>query len=405
MHVQPPAHAQRGERQQHGERGARERRDGTDLDEARLAHRAAWMPSRDRPRRVGVQAVRGLCEREREALAQEQEAVEEAARQLHVVVDHAAASRGPRRGGSASSRLRFSNLPSVPGAHVCSSTLVARALELRARSHLRARVARDARRSGRARACGAARRARRARGAARRPLSSSPRVERLVGGGATDARRGRRRCRSCPTGSRRRGASAWSRIARDAFAQPLAQAPRAVSDHRQPRGAAPAHDVPERSRRASPARARATAPARDARRSGARRDRARGRRAQSARRRASAPARRCSTAAPATYRTRAAGFCARRRSCHSCSSPPCSSETSNGPTRSKRAAADRHVGAPREARVDVALAEVERGDGRVLAPAAARRGALEARADRAGEDVDVGVARRRRRAARRATPG
>ncbi len=65
-----------------------ERSHRADLHEARLAHDAAGAAAGDRPGGVRVQAVGGLCERQREALAQEQEAVEEAARQLHVVVDH-----------------------------------------------------------------------------------------------------------------------------------------------------------------------------------------------------------------------------------------------------------------------------------------------------------------------------
>ncbi len=67
-------------------------------------------------------------------------------------------------------------------------------------------------------------------------------------------------------------------------------------------------------------------------------------------------------------------------------------------------AADRHVRAPREARGPVALAEVERRDRGLLAPAGARRGALERCEDAAGEDVGVrvlgGCARERRQPAR-----
>ena len=71
-----------------GKRRARERGHRADLDEARLAHDAARPPARERPGRVRAQAVGRLGERQREALAEEQEAVEEAARQLDVVVDH-----------------------------------------------------------------------------------------------------------------------------------------------------------------------------------------------------------------------------------------------------------------------------------------------------------------------------
>jgi len=65
-----------------------------DLDERSLAHDAERAAARERPGRVGVQTVGGLGEVEREALCEEQEAVEEAARQQHVVVDEQPASRG-----------------------------------------------------------------------------------------------------------------------------------------------------------------------------------------------------------------------------------------------------------------------------------------------------------------------
>ncbi len=55
------------------------------------------------------------------------------------------------------------------------------------------------------------------------------------------------------------------------------------------------------------------------------------------------------------------------------------------------AAADRHVGAPGKARVGVVGAELERGDRRRLAPAAVRRGSLQAGDDRPGEHVHVRV--------------
>ena len=55
------------------------------------------------------------------------------------------------------------------------------------------------------------------------------------------------------------------------------------------------------------------------------------------------------------------------------------------------AAADRHVRAPRMAGVGVVRAQLERGDGRALAPAGARRATLEAGPDRPGEDVHLRV--------------
>ena len=73
---------------------------------------------------------------------------------------------------------------------------------------------------------------------------------------------------------------------------------------------------------------------------------ARGRASVGARRRRRGDAR----PPPRPRRERGApGSLARSRSCHSCSSPPCSSDTSNGPTRSRARAADRHVRAPRVA--------------------------------------------------------
>src|SRR5439155_3390009 len=56
---------------------------------------------------------------------------------------------------------------------------------------------------------------------------------------------------------------------------------------------------------------------------------------------------------------------------------------------------DRHVRAPGVRGVDVVWTEVEERDRRALAPAHAKRVVLEAREDRAGEDVDVGVLARR----------
>ncbi len=57
----------------------------------------------------------------------------------------------------------------------------------------------------------------------------------------------------------------------------------------------------------------------------------------------------------------------------------------------ERAAADRHVRAPREARVGVLVAQLERRDRRVLAPAAVRCVAVQARPDRPREHVHVRV--------------
>ena len=86
--VQTPAHPQLGEGQESGEGGAGERGHRADLHEAHLAHDAARAPPRLRPRGVRVQAVGGLRDLQREAVTQEQEAVEEAVGKLDVVVDH-----------------------------------------------------------------------------------------------------------------------------------------------------------------------------------------------------------------------------------------------------------------------------------------------------------------------------
>ena len=104
-------------------------------------------------------------------------------------------------------------------------------------------------------------------------------------------------------GARRSGAR-YAEPAGRSLAQAFAHAPGAVRDHRQSRRAAPAHHVPRQpasvrsSRRSDGAcpRRDVEAPRRPAARVGAR---------ASARSRASAPVRRCSTAAPATYSTRA----------------------------------------------------------------------------------------------------
>ena len=117
--------------------------------------------------------MRGLRELQREALAEEQEAVEEAARQLHVVVDHEQPVGARLLGGLAarlpSSRLRFSNLPTL-----------ARARHVRSSSSWRERAARPAP-------------ARTARGAAR--AHDAEREHPCSRGGARRAPRARRRRR------------------------------------------------------------------------------------------------------------------------------------------------------------------------------------------------------------------
>ena len=312
------------------------------------------------------------------------------------------ASRAPPAGCSASSRLRFSNLPRPSGGAVCSST------SWRERASSAAIASASARRSGRTTPSASTRRrwARRAARASirRRPLSSSR-------ASSAPSRAPRRRASSPPTvplAPDRKSSPSARAGATPAVGCPLRRAPRCTPRSRRPSRRRPA--LWATIVRPAGQRRRSTCPTLPARVSssraieGALPRRASKRRAarprtcaprQSADRRASAPARRCSTAAPATYRTRAPGAPARSRSCHSCSSPPCSSDTSNGPTRVERRATDRHVGAPGEARVGVVLAELERRDRGPLAPAGARRGAFQPGADRAREDLHLGVCVRR----------
>ena len=332
-----------------------------DLHEGRLAHDAARAPARDRPGRVGAQAVRRLGEIEREALGEEQEAIEEAARQLRrrrrstssqswSPIEDSPAHPSTRL--AASRRLRFSNLPSLPGGPMCSST------SWRERSSSLRISCASARCSGRSTPStstfrrGGARRAARSR-RRRRPLASSQAFTASSRDAATDgvdtadraARAGQevvasRRARPIRSpGARPRGSRRSSRRRCGAlpFAQALAQAPGAVRDHHQPGGAAAAEHVPDAAGEREQLASTRRAPRRESRRSGGWRARARRRRA-----RASAGARRRRHGGARAPRRRRTGrarpaSAARRRSCHSCSSPPCSSATSNGPTRSSAA--------------------------------------------------------------------
>ena len=87
VRVQPPAHLQRGERQQDAERVGVDRRHRPELDEARAPGEQPRAPARDRPGGVRRERVRGLGEAQAEALGREQERVEEAGGQHDVVVD------------------------------------------------------------------------------------------------------------------------------------------------------------------------------------------------------------------------------------------------------------------------------------------------------------------------------
>ena len=81
-----------------------------DLHEARLARQRQRPAPGHPPGRVAAQGLGGLGEVEREALAERHEAVEEARRQAHVVVDDQRPVARRRR-PAPSSRLRFSNFP------------------------------------------------------------------------------------------------------------------------------------------------------------------------------------------------------------------------------------------------------------------------------------------------------
>ena len=301
-------------------------------------------------------------------------------------------------GCASSSRLRFSNFPALGRRAQRSST----SWRERASS---ARIARaSAACSGRSTHSASTRRVgrRMARGAGEAQAAAAGELERVQrqrrarrGAG----RRGRRRCRSRRRGSRRacagRAAGGPRRRGRACGIAPFAQASRrrpvlwativrpAGQRRRERRG--------RRSRRACAARARATGARRARRRSAAPPCRAR-RRPRTAGAGARRPARGDDRARRATYSVRVPRVGPRSRSCHSCSSPPCSSETSNGPTRCKRARGGSPCWRPtrsargchRAPRSSVVIGGASRPQLRGAA-------ALQARADRAGEDVHVGV--------------
>ncbi len=215
-----------------------EGRHRADLDEGRLAHHARRPPPRDRPGGVGVQPVAGLREAQRETLAEEQEPVEEAAGELDVVIDH---EQPVVAGGgcAASSALRFSNLPPPPaGAVMCSST------SWRERSSSARMRCCQAACSGRSTPSASTRR--RGGSSRRGPRQAPPApgerlaaVERPVGRVCARASRARRRSRWRPRGSPPPArAGGGLEAPRGARREGLAQAPRAVSGHRQARRAA-----------------------------------------------------------------------------------------------------------------------------------------------------------------------
>ncbi len=267
-------------------------------------------PPRLRPRGMRVQAVGGLGELQREALAQEQEAVEEAARQLDVVVDHEQPVATLGRVGGEQPVEVLELPPSRRAEQVCSST------SWRERSSSARIAARGSRCSGRSTPSTSTRR--RGGSVTRRELEEqAPAARQLPGVHAARPPRRGAAASSPPTvplvPERKSLAGASSRLRCPArrrppsdrsFAQALPQAAGAVRDHRQSGGAAAADDVSQAPGERAAARVRARAPARGGRRSGGRLARARRRCAPVSRRRASRAARRWSTAARATYRTR-----------------------------------------------------------------------------------------------------
>ena len=383
---------------------AAQRRHRPDLDERRLARDAAAAAARQRATRHASEAgARAPRARRPQRSARSEEAVEEPARQHDVVVEQQQPVEGARDRRPSSSALRFSNLPSVAGARAR-----ARSTSQRERAQLRERRARRsprfsgahdrehehaAREPRGARAPRARARCRRratssarsasARSASRRPptvpLSPERKSSRGVAARHGRARAGRARARCGPQLCA-------------AITGPLAQRRRSVCQ-RQPA-----------STRSSAASAGARslllvevarlAPAQHARRASAPRSVA----SRGARRWSSAGAGDVADP-PAGAQVAAAPTPPRRR-------PSSGGADRSRPTASKRAAADRHVRAPRARDVAVLGAEVHVGDRR--RPRGRRSaGALPRPSRRArigpGEHVDVGVRARRRRAARRAS--
>ena len=190
-----------GKGQQSAERDGRERGDRPDLDERRLARDASRAPARLRPRRMRVQAMRRLGELQGEALAEEQEAIDEPGAQLDVVVDEQQPVVAIGRMGG-EQPVQVLELPSPAGRARVQLDVMARAQELGA-NRLRASArGPGARRSAPAPVAGAESDVRRAPDAGAlsspAPMRRPARPPRRAAG-----RRVLRPCRSCPRESRR----------------------------------------------------------------------------------------------------------------------------------------------------------------------------------------------------------
>ena len=324
MDVKAPAHTQRRERKQRGERALRKRGQRADLHERRLPHGAAARPAGHLPGGVGGEAVGGLGEIERRI---------------------ARPGRGSRRGTSAGSPMSSSTTSSQSqslgrvGAEQVVEVLelapaarrggvhghnVTRAAQLGVDRREAPLVLRAHDGEHQHAASAAVTGARRGRGAARRPLSRSRASSRRSRASRRSASRPptvpldpeRKSSRTSPPGDRARLSSPpWGRgsgcdraTGRRAARGPLRRpGRRCARPSRAPPGSGSAPRA-RRSRRASSARGCARAPRRARCRSGGRRGRGPGRRRPGGAGRRPSPLRRCSSAAAATYaRCRRAG--------------------------------------------------------------------------------------------------
>ncbi len=199
-----------GEGQQRGEGGAGERGHRADLHEARLAHDAGAAARVTRQAAWERARCAGWASCEVEALGEEQEAVEEAAREDDVVVDHEQPVVLLGRVGREQA-VEVLELPEPFGRARVQLDVVAGAHQLGTDRRGQRTPARGARRRARARAgaegsAGAARARRR-----RRPPTSSRASIELVLDPAPQPRRDPRRCRSPRRGSPPRSRRAGGR--------------------------------------------------------------------------------------------------------------------------------------------------------------------------------------------------
>ena len=385
------------ERQQRANVSRVERRDRADLDEARLAR-----DRRPARRRVTLQAAwewrrwAGWASCSPNRSAQEQEARRGSRAAARRRRRRPAASRSAAGGCSASSALRFSNLPRRAGGARATSTSWRERAQLGAAlaPRRRARRAHD-RRATRTRA--ARRRRARPGAGARGAGARRGRAARRRRGAAPRAGRRRSRAPARKSGARRARAPGRSAASRRrpalwaAMTGPLAQRRRGPCTQ-----AAGEHAQLARER---PARCRAwTSKRRLAR------PRARAARAQRAqprvvagapvverrpRRRSGCAGRRRRAAGPATPARRRRARGARR----------------SGPTRSKRGAADRHVRAPRVRRVRSARPRSRNVTGGPSRPHIGSAWSSMRATIGPVKHVDVGLGGGGRRAARASQPG